>query len=182
MQIIPAFSNERKYNSVGVGNIVLGLKTSVFGIGCGHVLLFGINYLPKMLRQRVKEYFNRIPVHTFRRNWFLLRTMGCSLLRLNTLPSIWYTLCMSSLQIYLLYLAFERYKLYTEIKWPNNVYPRLSLTVYISLCGACIPLLFLFTIFGIFKSGNLANDSKKLDSKDKHFIHQVKSLKSSSIF
>ncbi|KAI6176785.1 hypothetical protein M3Y97_00836400 [Aphelenchoides bicaudatus] len=100
--------------------------------------------------------------------------MACFLVRLNNLPSIWYTKLMIIIQAYLLYLAFERYKLYTEIKWPNNVYPTLSLTIYISLCGACIPILFLFYIFGVFKTGNLAGDNKKLDSKDKHFLHQVR--------
>lgn len=112
--------------------------------------------------------------------------MACSIVRLNSLPSLWYVACLLAIQSYLLYLAFERYRLYTEIKWPNNVYPTIPLTIYISLCGACIPLLFLFFVFGIFKTGNLANDNKKLDSKDKHFLHQVrersKFLKKEGVF
>jgi hypothetical protein len=99
----------------------------------------------------LKQHLNRIPI---RKGIYLARkyTMGCSILRLNSLPSIWYTNCLLAIQTYLLYLAFERYKLYTEIKWPNNVYPTISLTIYVFLCGACIPLLFLFAIFGIFKT------------------------------
>ncbi|KAI6187956.1 hypothetical protein M3Y98_00301700 [Aphelenchoides besseyi] len=65
---------------------------------------------------------------------------------------------MVALQAYLLYLAFIRYQMHTEIKWPNKNYPELSLTIYASLCIACIPILFLFTLFGICKTGNLAGD------------------------
>ncbi|CAD5220303.1 unnamed protein product [Bursaphelenchus xylophilus] len=88
--------------------------------------------------------------------------MVCSIIRLNSLSTIWYTILMLLLQSYLLYLAIHRYRLYTEIKWPNNEYPRAWLTVYISLCGACIPLMVLMGLFGIFKTGNLAGDNKKL--------------------
>lgn len=120
----------------------------------------------------MQYYWKRIL--RFKRRAILVTRMGCSILRLNTLQSIWYTNCMLAIQLYLLYLAYERFTLYTEIKWPNNVFPTISLTIYASLCGACIPLLFLFFIFGNFKTGNLANDAKKLDSKDKHFLHQMR--------
>lgn len=82
--------------------------------------------------------------------------------RLNSLWSIWYTILLLLLNVYLVYLGFTRYQLYTEIKWPHGSYPNFWLTIYICLYGACIPLMVLFFAFGIFKTGNLASDNDKI--------------------
>ncbi|VDN01046.1 unnamed protein product [Thelazia callipaeda] len=85
--------------------------------------------------------------------------------RVNQLWSIWYTVAMVLLQAYLLYLGFERYRLYSEMKWPHDSYPRLWLKVYIILYSLCIPGLLLFMAFGIFKSGNIAGDNDRLGAR-----------------
>ncbi|VDN22650.1 unnamed protein product [Gongylonema pulchrum] len=69
------------------------------------------------------------------------------------------------LQTYLLYLGFERYRLYSEMKWPHGAYPRLWLSVYVVLYSLCIPGLLLFMAFGIFKSGNIAGDNDRLGAR-----------------
>uniref|UniRef100_A0A914NLY0 Uncharacterized protein n=1 Tax=Meloidogyne incognita TaxID=6306 RepID=A0A914NLY0_MELIC len=57
----------------------------------------------------------------------------------NSLLSIWYCIICSLLQGWLIFLGFERYRLYTEIQWPTGSFPRLWLTIFISVLGACIP-------------------------------------------
>ncbi len=75
--------------------------------------------------------------------------MGCIFrARVNHLWSVWYTVVVTLLHVYLLYLGFERYKLYTEMKWPHGGYPRMQLSAYIALHAACIPALLLFMAFG----------------------------------
>ncbi|TMS37160.1 hypothetical protein L596_004151 [Steinernema carpocapsae] len=92
--------------------------------------------------------------------------MGCLFRsRLNSLGSIWYTLLSVLLQIYLCYLGFERYRLYSDMKWPHGGYPRVWLTVYISLYGACVPMMVLLFATGCFKSGNLAGDQDQLGGR-----------------
>jgi hypothetical protein len=76
--------------------------------------------------------------------------------RVNSLWSMWYTVLLTLLQVYLLYLGFERYKLYTDMKWPHGGFPRLQLSIYIALHAFSIPLCLLFVAFGVFKSGNMA--------------------------
>uniref|UniRef100_A0A0N4ZW89 Nucleoporin NDC1 n=1 Tax=Parastrongyloides trichosuri TaxID=131310 RepID=A0A0N4ZW89_PARTI len=89
--------------------------------------------------------------------------MGCKFkIRLNSLSSIWYTFGVLLLQIYLLYLGFERYRLYLDVKWPQHQYPKLWLTTYMILYSSCIPLSMLFFIVGFFKSGNLTGDREQL--------------------
>jgi len=97
--------------------------------------------------------------------------MGCIFrFRLNHLSSTWYTISVLLLQLYLLYLAFERYRLYTEMKWPLGQYPRHWLTAYIAILAGCIPLLVLFAAFGLFKSGNLAGDHEQLGGRVERII------------
>lgn len=74
------------------------------------------------------------------------------------------------MQAYLLWLGFERYRLYTEMKWPHAAYPRTWLTVYISLYAFCIPALLLYLIFGIFKTGNLAGDNDRLAGRTERVV------------
>uniref|UniRef100_A0A0K0E4E5 Protein tincar n=1 Tax=Strongyloides stercoralis TaxID=6248 RepID=A0A0K0E4E5_STRER len=89
--------------------------------------------------------------------------MGCKFkIRLNSLSSLWYTFGIILLQIYLLYLGFERYRLYLDIKWPQHQYPKLWLTTYMILYTSCIPLAMIFFIVGFFKSGNLTGDREQL--------------------
>ncbi|CEF60023.1 Protein tincar [Strongyloides ratti] len=89
--------------------------------------------------------------------------MGCKFkIRLNSLSSIWYTFGIILLQIYLLYLGFERYRLYLDVKWPQHQYPKLWLTTYMILYSSCIPLTMIFFIVGFFKSGNLTGDREQL--------------------
>lgn len=82
--------------------------------------------------------------------------------------------------MYLLYLGFERYKLYTNMKWPHEAYPRLWLTIYIVTLAVCMPLLVLFTAFGVFKSGNLSGDGEQLGLRTERIIEITKSLKTST--
>nr|CDQ00609.2 Bm10949 [Brugia malayi] len=92
--------------------------------------------------------------------------MPCSFrARVNQLWSIWYTIVMVLLQTYLIYLGFERYRLYSEMKWPHGAYPSLWLSVYVVLYSSCIPGLLLFMAFGIFKSGNVAGDNDRLGAR-----------------
>lgn len=95
-------------------------------------------------------------------------------IRPNSLLSIWYCLGSALLQGWLLFLAFERYRLYTEMQWPTGAFPRLWLTVYISLLGSCIPLLALFLAFGLLRSGNLAADNERLGARTERTIELVK--------
>ncbi|KHJ93566.1 hypothetical protein OESDEN_06517 [Oesophagostomum dentatum] len=104
--------------------------------------------------------------------------MGCTFrARLNQICSIWYTVIVLCVQSYLLYLGFERYKLYTEMKWPTGGYPHSWLTVYITLYAACIPLSLLFFSFGFFKSGNIAGDSEKLADREDRVIEVSRNRK-----
>uniref|UniRef100_A0A0K0D7B1 XK-related protein n=1 Tax=Angiostrongylus cantonensis TaxID=6313 RepID=A0A0K0D7B1_ANGCA len=97
--------------------------------------------------------------------------MGCAFrARLNQICSIWYTVLILCIQSYLLYLGFERYKLYTEMKWPTGGYPHVWLTIYITLYAVCIPLSLLFFSFGFFKSGNIAGDNEKLADREDRVI------------
>ncbi|KAI1708920.1 protein tincar [Ditylenchus destructor] len=96
---------------------------------------------------------------------------GCVFrVRLNNLGSIWYTILSTLVQLYLLYLGLERYRLYTDLKWPHGSYPREWLTAYVSLLAICIPLLVLFMAFGVFKSGNLAGDNELLGARPERII------------
>ncbi|VDL74172.1 unnamed protein product [Nippostrongylus brasiliensis] len=81
------------------------------------------------------------------------------------------------MQSYLLYLGFERYKLYTEMKWPTGGYPHAWLTVYIVLYATCIPLSVLFFSFGFFKSGNIAGDNEKLADREERVIEVSRNRK-----
>ncbi|EPB79359.1 hypothetical protein ANCCEY_01518 [Ancylostoma ceylanicum] len=104
--------------------------------------------------------------------------MGCTFrARLNQICSIWYTILVLCIQSYLLYLGFERYKLYTEMKWPTGGYPHTWLTVYIILYAACIPLSLLFFSFGFFKSGNIAGDNEKLADREDRIIEVSRNRK-----
>ncbi|KAK0397606.1 hypothetical protein QR680_002190 [Steinernema hermaphroditum] len=92
--------------------------------------------------------------------------MGCFFRsRLNSLGSIWYTLICVLLQIYLCYLGFERYRLYSDMKWPHGGYPRVWLTVYISLYAACVPMVVFIFATGCFKTGNLAGDQDQFGAR-----------------
>ncbi|KIH69290.1 hypothetical protein ANCDUO_00366 [Ancylostoma duodenale] len=104
--------------------------------------------------------------------------MGCTFrARLNQICSIWYTILVLCIQSYLLYLGFERYKLYTEMKWPTGGYPHTWLTIYIILYAACIPLSLLFFSFGFFKSGNIAGDNEKLADREDRIIEVSRNRK-----
>lgn len=97
--------------------------------------------------------------------------MGCIFrARMNQLWSVWYTVAMVLLQVYLLYLGFERYRLYSEMKWPHGAYPRVWLSVYVIAYSVCIPGLLLFAAFGIFKSGNIAGDNDRLGARIERII------------
>uniref|UniRef100_A0A914RXV9 Uncharacterized protein n=1 Tax=Parascaris equorum TaxID=6256 RepID=A0A914RXV9_PAREQ len=97
--------------------------------------------------------------------------MGCTFrARMNQLWSVWYTVVMVLLQVYLLYLGFERYRLYSEMKWPHGAYPRVWLSVYVIAYSVCIPGLLLFAAFGIFKSGNIAGDNDRLGARIERII------------
>ncbi|VDK46690.1 unnamed protein product [Anisakis simplex] len=105
--------------------------------------------------------------------------MGCIFrARINQLWSVWYTIAILLLQTYLLYLGFERYRLYSEMKWPHGAYPRIWLSVYVILYSVCIPALLLFAAFGIFKSGNIAGDNDRLGARIDRIIEM--STKSNS--
>ncbi|CAD6193128.1 unnamed protein product [Caenorhabditis auriculariae] len=100
--------------------------------------------------------------------------MGCTYRAgLNHLCSIWYTLLAVALQAYLLYLGFERYRLYNEIKWPTAGYPQTWLSVYIILYSVCIPCLLLFLAFGVFKSGNIPGDNEKLADREERVLEII---------
>ncbi|VDO21828.1 unnamed protein product [Haemonchus placei] len=104
--------------------------------------------------------------------------MGCTLrARLNQICSIWYTTLVLCIQSYLLYLGFERYKLYTEMKWPTGGYPHVWLTIYITLYAACVPLSVLFFSFGFFKSGNIAGDNERLAEREDRVIEVSRNRK-----
>ncbi|KJH41336.1 hypothetical protein DICVIV_12687 [Dictyocaulus viviparus] len=97
--------------------------------------------------------------------------MGCTFrVQLNDICSIWYSTLILCLQSYLIYLGFERHKLYTEMKWPANGYPHTWLTVYMILYTICIPLSLLLFSFGFFKSGNIAGDNEKLANREDRVI------------
>jgi hypothetical protein len=51
------------------------------------------------------------------------------LLSIYSFIQLWYCLGSVLLQAWLLYLGFERYRLYTEMQWPTGAYPQLWLTV-----------------------------------------------------
>lgn len=85
--------------------------------------------------------------------------------RANQLWSIWYTAVVVLIQIYLIYLGFERYQFYSQLKWPHGVHPNLWLNVYLILYISCIPGSLLFMTFGIFKSGNVAGDNDRLGAR-----------------
>ncbi|KAL3094713.1 hypothetical protein niasHT_022195 [Heterodera trifolii] len=92
----------------------------------------------------------------------------------NTLLSLWYTIGCTLLNSWLLYLAFVRYRLYTDMQWPAGAFPRVWLTAYISLLGTCIPILALFLVFGLMKTGNLAGDNDQLGARPKRTIELIK--------
>ncbi|CAI5455339.1 unnamed protein product [Caenorhabditis angaria] len=97
--------------------------------------------------------------------------MGCTLRpRLNNLSSIWYTVIITLLQAYLLFLGFERYRLYTDIKWPTGGYPQIWFTVYIVIYISCIPATLLFFACGFFKSGNIAGDNERLADREERVL------------
>ncbi|KAL3981884.1 putative integral membrane protein [Acanthocheilonema viteae] len=102
--------------------------------------------------------------------------MSCSFkARVNQLWSIWYTVIVVLLQTYLIYLGFERYRLYSEMKWPHAAYPSHWLSVYVILYSSCIPALLLFMAFGIFKSGNIAGDNDRLGARIDRIIEITRS-------
>uniref|UniRef100_A0A7E4W7X1 Protein tincar n=1 Tax=Panagrellus redivivus TaxID=6233 RepID=A0A7E4W7X1_PANRE len=106
--------------------------------------------------------------------------MGCIFrARLNSLWSVWYTVIFLLIQIYLIYLGFERYRLYTEMKWPHGAYPHLWLTVYVALYAACIPLCLLFFAFGFFKSGNIPGDNETLGFRTERILEITGSTRKS---
>ncbi|KAF1748362.1 hypothetical protein GCK72_024829 [Caenorhabditis remanei] len=90
--------------------------------------------------------------------------------RLNNLSSIWYTILTTLLQCYLLYLGFERYRLYNEIKWPTGGYPYGYLMAYAIIYFSSIIATFLFFASGIFKSGNIAGDNERLADREERVI------------
>ncbi|KAL3106718.1 hypothetical protein niasHT_019846 [Heterodera trifolii] len=92
----------------------------------------------------------------------------------NTLLSLWYTIGCTLLNSWLLYLAFVRYRLYTDMQWPAGAFSRVWLTAYISLLGICIPILALFLVFGLMKTGNLAGDNDQLGARPKRTIELIK--------
>lgn len=97
--------------------------------------------------------------------------MGCRFrAQVNQLWSVWYTVFVVLLQAYLLYLGFERYRLYSEMKWPHGAYPRFWLSVYVILYSLCIPAVLVFMAFGVFKSGNIAGDSDRLGARTDRII------------
>ncbi|CAJ0947364.1 unnamed protein product, partial [Mesorhabditis belari] len=98
--------------------------------------------------------------------------MGCTFrARLNSLWSIWYTIIVVLLQGYLIYLGFERYKLYNEMKWPaNGGYPVVWLNVYVILYIACIPILLSIFASGVFKTGNIPGDHERLADREERVI------------
>uniref|UniRef100_A0A1I7ZBM2 Protein tincar n=1 Tax=Steinernema glaseri TaxID=37863 RepID=A0A1I7ZBM2_9BILA len=107
--------------------------------------------------------------------------MGCFFRsRLNSLGSIWYTLLCVLLQIYLCYLGFERYRLYSDMKWPHGGYPRIWLSVYIALYGACVPMVVFIFATGCFKTGNLAGDQDQFGARTER-IFEVRPRHDSSM-
>ena len=97
--------------------------------------------------------------------------MGCKYrFRINHIWSVWYTILMVPFQTYLIYLGLKRYRNYLDNDWPNRGIPHLSLNVYLILYYLCLPVLLLFAIFGIFKSGNLAGDNEKLGARTEKII------------
>ncbi|GMT35103.1 hypothetical protein PFISCL1PPCAC_26400, partial [Pristionchus fissidentatus] len=90
--------------------------------------------------------------------------------RCNALSSIWYTLIIIGLQAYLIYLGVERYKLYTDMKWPSGGYPTRLLSVYAGLYVTCLPLLVILFAVGVFKSGNIAGDNERLAEREDRTI------------
>ncbi|KAF7632173.1 hypothetical protein Mgra_00008426 [Meloidogyne graminicola] len=95
----------------------------------------------------------------------------------NSLLSLWYCIICSLLQGWLIFLGFERYRLYTEIQWPTGSFLHFWLTIYISILGICIPLIALFMISSLIKIGNLANDNDKLGSRSKRIIELIKAYR-----
>ncbi|CAJ0565086.1 unnamed protein product, partial [Mesorhabditis spiculigera] len=98
--------------------------------------------------------------------------MGCVFrARLNQLWSIWYTILVVLLQVYLIYLGFERYKLYNEMKWPaNGGYPKIWLNVYVIIYISCIPALLFIFASGVFKTGNISGDHERLADREDRVI------------
>jgi hypothetical protein len=78
------------------------------------------------------------------------------------------------MQGWLIYLGFERYRLYTEIQWPLGSFPRLWLTIFISILTTCIPLIVLFFVSSLIKIGNLANDNDKLGARTNRIFEMIK--------
>uniref|UniRef100_A0A1I7TW84 Protein tincar n=1 Tax=Caenorhabditis tropicalis TaxID=1561998 RepID=A0A1I7TW84_9PELO len=98
-------------------------------------------------------------------------TMTCNVRpKLNNLSSIWYTILTTLLQVYLLYLGFERYRLYNEIKWPTGGYPYGYLMAYAIIYFSSIIATFLFFASGVFKSGNIAGDNERLADRENRVI------------
>uniref|UniRef100_A0A8R1DUB6 Uncharacterized protein n=1 Tax=Caenorhabditis japonica TaxID=281687 RepID=A0A8R1DUB6_CAEJA len=74
------------------------------------------------------------------------------------------------LQAYLIYLGFQRYYLYNEIKWPTGGYPHAYLLTYMILYCICIVSTFLFFSAGFFKSGNIAGDNERLADREERVV------------
>uniref|UniRef100_A0A0N5AF92 Poly-beta-1,6-N-acetyl-D-glucosamine biosynthesis protein PgaD n=1 Tax=Syphacia muris TaxID=451379 RepID=A0A0N5AF92_9BILA len=83
---------------------------------------------------------------------------------MNHIWSIWYVIAMVPLQAYLVHLGLGRYHLYRQNNWPNASV-ELPLNIYLTLYYFTVPLLVIFALTGIFKSGNIAGDNEKLGSQ-----------------
>ncbi|UMM42501.1 hypothetical protein L5515_018307, partial [Caenorhabditis briggsae] len=74
------------------------------------------------------------------------------------------------LSVYLLYLGFERYRLYNEIKWPTGGYPYGYLMTYVSIYIVSIGGTFLLFTSAFFKSGNIAGDNERLADRESRVL------------
>lgn len=132
---------------------------------------WGLGDIDKHMNSLLSKWRRNTSTNAFK----YLIIMGCLFRgRLNQLASVWYTGLSVLLQAYLLYLGFERYRLYAAMKWPQGAYPQTWLTVYIALLAVCIPLLVLFAASGLFKSGNLAGDNEQLGMRAERIFELIR--------
>ncbi|KAL0269560.1 UNVERIFIED_CONTAM: hypothetical protein PYX00_007252 [Menopon gallinae] len=86
----------------------------------------------------------------------------CSKAHVNCLWSVWYGLCLTGFQAYIIGQCAKRFVGYVSLPWPMYPPPRLELHAYLILLGSAILVLPFFLIAAVFKTGNLANDGFKL--------------------
>ncbi|KAH9527008.1 hypothetical protein DERF_001057 [Dermatophagoides farinae] len=88
----------------------------------------------------------------------------------NNLASLWYSVLITCLQIYIIVRAINRFSGYISLPWPNNddggQAPRDSINFYLFFIASSILIIPFFMIVSLMKIGNYPNDGRKLGHFD----------------